>query len=57
MAVTPRTVVGVNDGSDSFTNQSTSTATNNNSSRERKASSSDVRPDEVTTDDLVTDTP
>ena len=57
MAVTPRTVVGVNDGSDSFTNQSTSTATNNNSSRERKASSSDVRPDEVTTDGLVNLTP
>ena len=30
MAVTPRTVVGVNDGSDSFTNQSTSTANNSN---------------------------
>ena len=30
MAVTPRTIVGVNDGSDSFTDQSTSTATNNN---------------------------
>lgn len=30
MAVTPRTIVGVNDGSDPFTDQSTSTATNNN---------------------------
>lgn len=30
MAVTPRVIVGVNDGSDPFTDQSTSTATNNN---------------------------
>lgn len=30
MAVTPRTIVGVNDGSDPFTDQSTSTVTNNN---------------------------
>lgn len=30
MAVTPRTIVGVNDGSDPFTDQSTSTATNSN---------------------------
>ena len=48
MAVTPRTVVGVNDGSDPFTNQSTSTATNNNTIRLKEASSSEVRPDSVT---------
>ena len=48
MAVTPRTIVGVNDGSDSFTNQSNRTATNNNTIRLKEASSSEVRPDSVT---------
>ena len=48
MAVTPRTIVGVNDGSDSFTNQSNRTATNNNTIRLKEASSSEVRPNSVT---------
>jgi len=48
-----REITGVNDGSNLFPDNTESTANNNNASRERKASSSDVRPDEVTTDELV----
>ena len=48
-----REITGVNDGGDLFPDNTESTSTNSNVSRERKASSSDVRPDEVTTDDLV----
>tara|TARA_R110002072_G_scaffold108617_1_gene235501 strand:+ start:1397 stop:2278 length:882 start_codon:yes stop_codon:yes gene_type:complete len=57
MAVTPRTIVGVNDGSKLFPENTTSINSNNNSSRERKASSSDVRPDEVTPNELLNLTP
>ena len=47
-----RTVTGTNDGGDLFPDNTVSSNNQSNSVRESKASSSDVRPDEVTTDQL-----